>query len=111
MFNQYFEKPRVLRGIESANFTTYLDSFAQELDGVGFARKISGTSFERHRRLCTPRITSSRFREKAAFPVVGNIRFKKICVHRRASDHQRAERSPGGGIVKLRQAHERQNEL
>ena len=39
MFHQYFEKPRVLRGIESADFQSHLDSFAQELDVVGFARE------------------------------------------------------------------------
>lgn len=39
MLHQYFEKPRVLRGIESPEFKAYLDSFAQELDAVGFARE------------------------------------------------------------------------
>lgn len=39
MFHQYFEKPRVLRGIESADFQSHLDSFAEELDVVGFARE------------------------------------------------------------------------
>jgi hypothetical protein len=39
LFHQYFEKPRVLRGIESADFQSHLDSFAQELDVVGFARE------------------------------------------------------------------------
>jgi integrase/recombinase XerD len=39
MVHQYFEKPRVLRGIESVNFERYLDSFAQELDAIGFARE------------------------------------------------------------------------
>ena len=39
MLHQYFDKPRVLRGIESANFEHYLDSFAQELDAIGFARE------------------------------------------------------------------------
>lgn len=39
MFHQYFDKPRVLRGIESASFESHLDSFAQELDAVGFARE------------------------------------------------------------------------
>jgi hypothetical protein len=38
LFHQYFEKPRVLRGIESANFESHLNSFARELDAVGFAR-------------------------------------------------------------------------
>lgn len=39
MLNQYFEKPRVLRGIESAKLRSYLDSFAEELDGMGFERE------------------------------------------------------------------------
>ena len=39
MFHQYFEKPRVLRGIESADYQSHLDSFAQELGVVGFARE------------------------------------------------------------------------
>jgi integrase/recombinase XerD len=39
MLHQYFEKPRVLRGIESPQFKAYLDSFAKELDGIGFARE------------------------------------------------------------------------
>lgn len=39
MFHQHFEKPRVLRGIESADFQSHLDSFAQELDVVGYARE------------------------------------------------------------------------
>lgn len=39
MLDHYFEYPRVLRGIESASFKSYLDSFAQELDAVGFARE------------------------------------------------------------------------
>ncbi len=39
MFHQYFEKPRVLRGIESADYQSHLDSFAQELAVVGFARE------------------------------------------------------------------------
>jgi integrase/recombinase XerD len=39
LFHQYFEKPRVLRGIESASFESHLDSFAQELDAMGFARE------------------------------------------------------------------------
>jgi hypothetical protein len=39
LLHQYFEKPRVLRSIESADFESYLDSFAQELDAVGFARE------------------------------------------------------------------------
>jgi hypothetical protein len=39
MLHQYFEKPRVLRGIESPDFTSYLDSFAQELGSTGFARE------------------------------------------------------------------------
>jgi integrase/recombinase XerD len=39
LFHQYFENPRVLRGIESAKFESYLDSFAEELDTVGFARE------------------------------------------------------------------------
>jgi integrase/recombinase XerD len=39
LFHQYFEEPRVLRGIESTDFQSHLDSFAQELGGVGFARE------------------------------------------------------------------------
>jgi integrase/recombinase XerD len=39
MLHQYFEKPRVLQGIESPHFKAYLDSFAKELDGIGFARE------------------------------------------------------------------------
>jgi integrase/recombinase XerD len=39
MLHQYFEKPRVLRGIESPQLKSYLDSFAKELDGIGFARE------------------------------------------------------------------------
>ena len=39
MLHQYFEKPRVLRGIESTDFKSYLDSFAQELDAIGYARE------------------------------------------------------------------------
>lgn len=39
MLHQYFEKPRVLRGIESPEFKAYLESFAQKLDAVGFARE------------------------------------------------------------------------
>lgn len=39
MLHQYFEKPRVLRGIESPDFTSYFDSFAQELGATGFARE------------------------------------------------------------------------
>jgi hypothetical protein len=35
MLRQYFEKPRVLRGIESPEFMSYLDSFAQELGSTG----------------------------------------------------------------------------
>ena len=46
MFHQYFEKPRVLRGIESADFESYLDSFAQELDAKVLPGNMSGTSFE-----------------------------------------------------------------
>src|SRR3989304_6157792 len=39
MLHQYFQKPRVLRGIESASLKAYLDSFAQELDAIGFGRE------------------------------------------------------------------------
>ena len=39
MLDQYFEKPRCLRGIESVDFKSYLDSFAQELDAIGYARE------------------------------------------------------------------------
>lgn len=39
LFHQYFEKLRVLRGIESGDFQKHLDSFAQEFGVVGFARE------------------------------------------------------------------------
>jgi len=39
MLQQYFEKPLVFQGIESADFKSYLDSFAQDLNAVGFARE------------------------------------------------------------------------
>lgn len=42
MLHQYFENPRVLRGIESADFKSYLDSFAQELEAIGYAREHAG---------------------------------------------------------------------
>ena len=39
MLYHYFQKPVVLTGIKSENFKAYLDSFAQELDAIGFARE------------------------------------------------------------------------
>jgi len=39
MLYHYFQKPVVLTGIKSENFKAYLDSFAQELDTIGFARE------------------------------------------------------------------------
>jgi hypothetical protein len=35
MLQQYFEKPLVFQGIESADFKSYLDSFAQDLNAMG----------------------------------------------------------------------------
>ena len=52
MFHQYFEKPRVLRGIESASFESHLDSFAQELGDVGFAREHARNQLRAAAHLC-----------------------------------------------------------
>lgn len=52
MFEQYFEKPRVLRGVESADFKTYLDSFAQELGSIGFAREHARNQLRGAAHLC-----------------------------------------------------------
>ena len=52
MLQQYFEKPRVLRGIESADFKSYLDSFAQELDAIGFAREHARNQLRGAAHLC-----------------------------------------------------------
>ena len=52
MFHQYFEKPRVLRGIESGDFQKHLDSFAQELGAVGFAREHARNQLRAAAHLC-----------------------------------------------------------
>jgi integrase/recombinase XerD len=52
VLQQYFEKPRVLRGIESADFKSYLDSFAQELDTMGFAREHARNQLRGAAHLC-----------------------------------------------------------
>jgi len=52
LFNQYFEKPRVLRGIESGDFQKHLDSFAQELGVVGFAREHARNQLRAAAHLC-----------------------------------------------------------
>ena len=52
MFHQYFEKPRVLRGIESGDFQKHLDSFAQELGVVGFAREHARNQLRAAAHLC-----------------------------------------------------------
>ena len=52
MLQQYFEKPRVLRGIESADFKSYLDSFAQELRAIGFAREHARNQLRGAAHLC-----------------------------------------------------------
>jgi len=39
MFHRYFEYPRVLQGLKSASSKSYLDSFAEELGLVGYARE------------------------------------------------------------------------
>ena len=53
MLDQYFEMPRVLRAIESPAFTLYLDSFAQELDAIGFAREHVRNQIRGAAHLCT----------------------------------------------------------
>jgi integrase/recombinase XerD len=52
LFHQYFEKPRVLRGIESGDFQKHLDSFAQELGVVGFAREHARNQLRAAAHLC-----------------------------------------------------------
>ena len=52
MLQQYFEKPLVFQGIESADFKSYLDSFAQDLNAVGFAREHARNQLRGAAHLC-----------------------------------------------------------
>jgi integrase/recombinase XerD len=52
MLQQYFEKPLVFEGIESADFKSYLDSFAQDLNAIGFAREHARSQLRGAAHLC-----------------------------------------------------------
>lgn len=52
MLQQYFEKPLVFQGIESADFKSYLDSFAQDLNAVGFVREHARNQLRGAAHLC-----------------------------------------------------------
>ena len=52
MLQQYFEKPLVFQSIESADFKSYLDSFAQDLNAMGFAREHARNQLRGAAHLC-----------------------------------------------------------
>ena len=52
MLQLYFEKPLVFQGIESADFKSCLDSFAQDLNAMGFAREHARNQLRGAAHLC-----------------------------------------------------------